>query len=733
MLYSLPTLAVATFYGVHKATVHRWAKRENWASIPRKGKGAGEEWLIHSMPKGRQRFLNNAHMREEMARLASKQPAEPVNTVIDESQSLNGIPQHGKRVAEAKMYVVNYSLALQKATGKPLTNVLFEVACQFENRTAPFPEWVYQALRGASRCSIRNWINEEKENGIYGLAKQHAPRVPRNIIDNNPKLKEVALGLLWNFPHISAAQIFRAFEARFGPEGKDYDPSIKLPSERRVQAWLTRWKTGHEQLLLAHVNPDKHRSAHKVAFGDASAHIHYMNQEWQSDGTLCELMLNDGRRHTLNLTIDVYSRRLKFHVSRTSSAAAVASGQRKCILAWGKCDTWKTDNGTDYKNNHLERFCGSMGIDHELCPPFSPEKKPFVERAFKTFLHSHIEIMQGYLGHSVAERKDIEARKSFADRLYKKMKTPGEQISLNISPEELQRVCDQWAEHVYGNEPHSGIEGMTPNQKAAAYNGSIKRVKDERALDVLLLPVPGNNGIRTVRKPGIAITSKQHGLTIKGHYFSADLTPLMGRKVLVRLDDTDLGRVYLFDPVTEEYLGKAEHPGWLGWTPEQVRNAAIAAVRKQKAEIAEGKKEWRKTAKRADVSNIADEIIETAVRRAAKAAPTSAHETIVHTTNQLEQATRTFTGDFTTPTAEEHAHAMANLESMIAPEQPKGFVVPQEIGDKLTLWHSLYDRKAAGEALEDDAQRWFTSFAKNEICKAYCLLHGLDIALATNG
>ena len=502
---------------------------------------------------------------------------------------------------------------------------------------------------------------------------------------------------------------------------KEEDLSIKLPCLRRIQGWLETWKENNAALFLAHKNPDASKSKHKVAFGDAAAHIHYLNQEWQSDGTKCDLMLNDSRRHTLNLTVDVHTRRMVFHVSRTSSAAAVASGLKKSILKWGVPGTWKTDNGSDYKNAHLDRFCAATDILHELCPPFSPEKKPFVERAFKTFLHSHAEIMPGYVGHSVADRKDIEARRSFAERLYKKLMTPGEVVEINLSPEELQELLDQWAEYVYGNEPHSGLDGMTPNEKAAAYNGPIRRIEDERALDILLLPCPGGNGLRTVNKKGISITSKQHGLTVKGYYIGTDLATLVGRRVLVRLDDANLGIAYLFDPEGSEYLGKAEHPGWLGWSAEEIRNVAVASARKQKADMAAQKRGLRSAAKRADVKDIGKEIIETAVRKASKAAPTSAHETIAHTTRHLEQAARVRTGDFVPPTPEEHAAAMSCFEPLDTFIPP---TVDHEIAD---LWMRLYGELQKGQTVSGEKLEWMERQGKhNRVLRTLLLNWDID-------
>ena len=729
MQNSYTTLQLATLFGVNKTTLLRWADQENWGGQKRKGKGGGMEWFSYALPPHRQKELQRALAARYAAEQSSKRQAQPVNAKSARCDNLNGVPEHGRRIADARAHVGNYALALRDTTGEALSNVLFEVARQFKDRTAPFSEWVYAALgKSISRSSIGNWIKQKEEGGVRRLAKKYERRAPRNIIDNTPVLKDIALGMLYEFPHTSAAAIERAFKARVGEHGTAPDPSIKLPHLRRIQAWREKWVKANAHLFLAHTDPDASRSKDKLAFGDAAAHIHYPNQEWQSDGTLCELMLNDDRRHTLNLTLDVFTRRLIFHVSRTSSAAAVSSGLRKAILKFGTPDNWKSDNGSDYKNAHIDRFMDRMTINHELCPPFSPEKKPFVERAFKTFLHQHVELLAGYLGHNVAERKAIEARKSFADRLYKKLRTPGEEVRMNLSPEELQKICDDWAEYSYANEPHGGLDGMTPNQKAAACADMIKYVPDERALDVLLLPVPGKNGIRTVTKKGLRITTDICGLKIPGHYFSVDTAALKGQRVLVRFDDTCLGRVLLFTPNTHEYLGTAEHPGLMGMTQEDVRNVAVASERKRKAVLAAEKKAWRAAAKRADVVNIATEIIEEAKRRAAASAPLPQQATALYTTPALEQAARARKGDFTVPTAEEQAKARAAVAHLLEPEQLKGFEVPESVGKKLELWRQLYNQRAAGETLEAEAETWFWVFAKTEYCKEYCRVHGLVLA-----
>ncbi len=136
----------------------------------------------------------------------------------------------------------------------------------------------------------------------------------------------------------------------------------------------------------------------------------------------------------------------------------------------------------------------SLEIDHDVAPPFTPECKPFIERGFGTFSHDLLELCAGYIGHSVAERKDIEARRSFAQRLMKQ----GETIEMRMSPEELQQFCDEWTENIYGIAPHSGLNGRSPFEMAAGWTGTVRSIDDERALDVLLSEAPGDGGFRTI-------------------------------------------------------------------------------------------------------------------------------------------------------------------------------------------------------------------------------------------
>lgn len=725
------TNELATLLNKPVRTILRWADKEKWRGEKRKGRGGGMVWITTRLPEARREQLTFALACRAATETHGKQSGKAANKKA--IQPLDGIPEHGVRKAEARALIVNaVKQACEESTAAPSV-VMEDFAALYRKRQAPVPGWVYEALPGVSRCSIRLWMQQSAKGGIRRLAKQHERRAPRNLVAQCPKLEEFLVGMIEEYPHVSGKALHEAAMGRFGPDGKAPDPSVKIPSERRMQSWLRKWKEDNEQLYQHILDPDAWRSAHKMALGDASAHVVALNQEWQADSTVCDLILNDGKRHTIVAIIDVFSRRVRFHVSRTSSAAAVASCFRKALLAWGVCDTFKTDNGSDYVSNHMKRIITFLEIDHDICPPFTPEHKPHVERVFKTFLHQHVELMQGYIGHNVAQRKGIEARKSFAERLFKKMlREPEARLELAVSPEELQRVCDDWAEAKYANTVHGSLDGKTPNQKAAEYTGPVYRIEDERALDVLLLPCPGQNGLRAVGKKGIRLTSKVHGFSLGGHYIGADLGPLQGRDVLVRMDDTDLGLIRLYDPATHEYLGKAEHPGLRGWTAEEVRQVAVNAVRNQKAFITKARQQTKAAAKTADVKDIANEILQAAIRRNAKQpARTEPEQTVAFVNKSLEQAARTFTGDFTPPTEAQQEQAMAKLEQLTQ-LKPTGFAVPKGRQERMEYWRELMDKAAAGEAMSEEASHWWFSFAQTYECKAYCKIHGIMLPSLQN-
>ena len=109
---------------------------------------------------------------------------------------------------------------------------------------------------------------------------------------------------------------------------------------------------------------------------------------------------------------------------------------------------------------------------------------------------------QGFIGHSVADRKIIEQRKAFDKRLGA---TDEALYDVDMDFAEFQEWSDIWAQDMYGRDQHSALKKRTPFEVAAAYAGPIRKIEHEAALDVLLAPIASNGGMRTVTKQGVRV------------------------------------------------------------------------------------------------------------------------------------------------------------------------------------------------------------------------------------
>ena len=107
----------------------------------------------------------------------------------------------------------------------------------------------------------------------------------------------------------------------------------------------------------------------------------------------------------------------------------------------------------------------------------------------------------------------------------------------SLTAEELQARIDAWIEHVYGREPHSGLDGMSPFERVQSWTGEPPRTVSEQGMSVLLAPAAGD-GRRKVSKKAISVDG--------GRYMAGELGKWADQWVHVRQDPDDLGRIFVF-------------------------------------------------------------------------------------------------------------------------------------------------------------------------------------------
>ncbi|MDR3631338.1 MAG: DNA-binding protein [Desulfocapsaceae bacterium] len=566
------------------------SERENWQYRVHTGRGGGREYHISSLPEETRIALagKSIAVPEGMPaglglQVAQKHAELKEQTRIFKEHQLaqfSGLPQEKQEIAYSRQGLLkacNEFIKAAKIRNKKIGMANF---CQYYNSgEISTDQNSHKAAHSLSVSTLQRWDRLFNEHGLIGLINGYTnPKKGSTSLTNDQQ--DFCIGLMISKPHISLAGIDMAMTARFP------DP----PHASSIRRFVKRWKRDNDSLLLYCNNPDSWRNKHLFAVGDASEQVERMNQVWEFDSTPADVMLADGR-HSLIGTIDVYTRRLKLLVSKTSRATAVAALIRSALLDWGVPEIAKTDNGADYVSKHIVGVFGALGIEQILCPPFTPQAKPHIERSFKTFAHSFQELMPNFIGHSVAERKDIEARKSFAERLGQLDSV----VEINMTSEELQSYCDRWCSAIYHQNKHRGLNDRSPAEVARAWRGTERRISDIRALDILLAEAP--DSFRTVTKKGVRVD--------KVEYISAELAGLEGKTVRIKLDPTDLGTIYLFDE-DGAFLCIAQDPVRTGI------NRAETAARLhhlQNEKIRQAKKAVKKIAKEQALDQLHEEIL----------------------------------------------------------------------------------------------------------------------------
>ncbi|NKC04255.1 hypothetical protein HED55_16485 [Ochrobactrum haematophilum] len=160
-------------------------------------------------------------------------------------------------------------------------------------------------------------------------------------------------------------------------------------------------------------------------------------------------------------------------------------------------------------------------------------------------------------------------------------------FEVDLTAAQLQQHIDDWLEYRYHEREHGGLKKRTPNAVAQASNAVIRRV-DERALDTLLMPVAGKNGLRKMTKQGI----KDNGL----HYVAGSI--MVGTEVFCRRDPLDMGKMYVFAADGGMFLDVALCPELAGVNPQDYvkaqKDIAADIVRQREREIKADIRELKK-------------------------------------------------------------------------------------------------------------------------------------------
>jgi len=682
--------------------VREYAKRNDWSARPR-NKGKGLEYHIGSLPSETRAEIGAQNVKKKTAdpvkagssagrkaavRSVMQNKCDRIGREKGLSTYLN-LDEKGRNRADARAAILEAVKEFTAASSLSGRRGVEAFTAKYNLGEIILEDWIHQEVETVAAATLYRWQKRFDQDGIGSLAGNYKGQAGRSLIDRQGDLRDYIVAMLTEYPHTTASHVMKAIRAHFA--GTD----IELPSKRRLEVWISNWKKNNKGLHTAVANPDAWKNKYMVAFGSYSEDVTRLNQRWELDSTPADVMLLDGRYSVIG-AIDVYSRRLKLIVSRTSKAASVGQLLRACFLDWGIPEEIKTDNGSDYTSRFIKGVISSLDIEQSLCKPFSGWEKPHIERTFRTFAHDLVELLPSYIGHNVAERSAIEARRSFADRLFQKDK----EVDMRMSAQDFQKFVDEWVNNIYMEQHHEGIKN-TPANMVRNWAEPIRKIQDERALDVLLAGAP-DTITRTVTK---------HGLQIDGiNYIAPELGMHVGDVVRVAYTES-MGKVFIFND--DGFLCIAEAPEYTGIDRKLV--ASHAKV-KQREAVQAKRRELKAAARKIKTKDAADEIL--AHARSQNNIASLPARTESYTTHGLEQATRAAEANTVAPVSARDDQTRRDIEnlkaSMQQPAPQKAEVV--RLGDDpkadYRRWVRLDRRVTAGEDITQEEKAFYQGYPK---------------------
>ncbi|WP_143428904.1 DDE-type integrase/transposase/recombinase [Helicobacter sp. 12S02634-8] len=291
-------------------------------------------------------------------------------------------------------------------------------------------------------AKLYGWQRAYKSFGIDGLIESRGKhREDIGIIKSNQVIADLVIRLiLASKARFNLALIYESVHFNLWQMGlfEDLEGFLKkqscLFSYNTLKRFIDSYLSDHREVKLLVEGGESKLDSHMMpSIGDASWAVGSINEIVEIDASPIDVILDVPRlcrdynydidtmeviqaRYSLISLIDVYSRVCVFHICESENSLGVARAIAKYILTYGKPKIIKGDNGRAFKSKYIQEVCLKLGIDFLHTAPYSGWLKPYVESNFKKLQHKAVELMAGYIGHNVAQRKAIEEFNSRKER-----------------------------------------------------------------------------------------------------------------------------------------------------------------------------------------------------------------------------------------------------------------------------------------------------------------------------
>ena len=531
-----------------KAVLTR-AKKQNWESRKRVGKGGGVEYALCSLPQALQ-----DEIRTKFA--VSIVKAKPKSLPADLRQvELKTLTEKQREVAGARMALVAQVAQLEQAQPRYKAIKFFCEQIKRGGISSDLMRLVETAnnKKGKNRTLSDRTLNQ----WVLDYEKADTPEERLKALAPMQRVAKKAEEIVWlpdflaiyrQTNGINVAEAYHYFSAEWDARFADEPLRLEMkPSIDQVRAALAKLPKHIKE--IGRKTGSELRALNTYVKRDWS--VLQVNDVWVGDGHAMKLKVahpEHGRPFIPEVTL-IMDAACRFIVGWSASLAenvlAVADALRYGVERYGIPAIYYSDNGGGEKNWMLDGDITGMlprlGINHQTGIPGNPQGRGIIERVHQTILYRIARQFETYHG-TGADRDTIrqvstavisldKAKRKGATQLTPKQQwAVGKLPSWNQFLDAVQAGVD-W----YNNEQvHSEI-GMTPAQKR-------RQLMEKMNPDDLVFVTPVE--ARDLFRPSTLRVAQRGWLQLfNNYYFSAKLLDVDGQKVQVMFDIHDPSQV----------------------------------------------------------------------------------------------------------------------------------------------------------------------------------------------
>ena len=515
------------------------AKRENWKSQKRQGRGGGLEYELISMPEAVQTEIRS---RFAVAVVGNKPKAPAVRAEVD----LANLTNKQRAVADARMAIIAKVLSLEDSGMSRIKAV--EFFCDLA-KSGKLPEEmadlvaVANAKKNAKRTlgvrTLNQWVIDYcKADNAEQRLKATAPQVRQPVDIAELNWLPAFLAVYRNTNGINIAEAYHEFEWRWQstyadqPLWLDMMPSIS--QVRRAMAKFSKLfkaigrKTGAEL-----------RAMNTYVKRDWS--VLKANDVWVGDGHSMKMKVahpDHGRPFIPELTM-VMDAACRFvvgwSVSLAENCIAVADAIRNGVEKHGIPAVYYSDNGGGEKNWTLDAditgILPRLGINHQTGIPGNPQGRGIIERVNQTIALRIARQFETYHGRG-ADRETVRQVSTGVVSLEKALRQG--KTTLTDKQKRAKGKLPSWQQFVdaveatidwYNNEHVHREIGTTPAKK-----------RQQLLQDVEVLHITPIEA-RDMFRPQVIRVAQRGWLSLfNNDYFNQKLIEVDGEKVTVSFD-----------------------------------------------------------------------------------------------------------------------------------------------------------------------------------------------------